>query len=56
MKVRRKDIPPQGANNLPRAGWQLVRLYNLTGRPEKAAVVRAELPREVAPQPRPVAR
>jgi hypothetical protein len=56
MKARQKDIPPGGKDNLSWAVWRLGHLFDLTGRPEKAAVVWAELPREVAPQPRPVTR
>jgi tetratricopeptide (TPR) repeat protein len=52
LKDRQKDIPPHGSDNLPRAGRQLTLLYEATGRPAKAAAVRAELPREVAPHPR----
>jgi hypothetical protein len=53
LKARRMSTLPAGKSNLRRAGWQLVLLYDLTNRPEKAAALRAELGREVPPPPRP---
>ena len=50
LKAHRKDIPPQGAENLPRAGRALALLYERTGRAEKAATIRAELPPQQRPQ------
>lgn len=55
LKARRHLLPPPSAaqeDHLSRAGWQLALLYDRTGRPVKAAAVRAELPRETAPRPR----
>jgi serine/threonine protein kinase len=54
LKARRKNIPQDGADSLPRARQQLVLLYQRTGRPEKADALRAERPAEQAPPPRPV--
>ncbi|HKB01634.1 MAG TPA: protein kinase [Gemmataceae bacterium] len=52
LKARQKDIPPEGQEYIPRAGRALARLYERTGRQEKAEAIRAELPPEELPYPR----
>ena len=48
----RAALPVSARNQIVEAGELLIDVYRQTGRPEKAAAVRATLPREVAPPPR----
>jgi hypothetical protein len=56
MKQREGAIPAPGKPRLTEAVERIVRLYEATGRPEKAREWRTKLPPELAPPPRPAGR